>query len=218
MLPELAGAKVLDIGCAKGDFLSFLLNHGPAFRAHGTDAFSPGVCDSRIEYTRGDFSDSDYPAGYFDVVMSWAVFEHIHHPTAYFAEVARVLRPGGLLLILVTNAKSLYGRAGYLEDVPRHTYHYTPRTLAAYGKKVGLRLSQIEFDDRIFDGRGKGTFRFMAGRLFGFTWERLMRDEVSTLQRYAMAFGSALDMVVFSRHWEARLGRGGIMIARYEKP
>lgn len=218
MLPNLNGKKILDIGCAKGDFLSFLLQNGPEFEAHGTDAFSSEVKDSRIQFVRGDFSQSGYADDYFDLVMSWAVFEHIHNPTAYFAEAARVMRPGGTLVILVTNANSFYGKSGYLEDVPRHTYHYSPRTLAAFAEKVGLRLNRIEFDDRVFDGRGRGTFRFLAGRLVGFSWEKYMREEVSALQRFAMALGGALDLVVFSSHWEARMGRSGIMIATYEKP
>ena len=218
MLPDLSGANVLDIGCARGDFLSYLLDHGPAFQAHGIDAFSNGVGDSRIDFMQSTFEDTGYPPDHFDVVMSWAVFEHIHHPSAYFAEAARVLKPGGKLVILVTNAESLYGRSAYSEDVPRHTYHYSARTLSSYARKSNLRLDRIVYDDRIFDGRGKGALRMLLGRLAGFTWERPMLNELKLHHRWAMKLGSLLDLMVFSSHWEAALGRNGIMIATYDKP
>lgn len=218
MLPDLTGMNVLDVGCAQGDFLAYLLDAGQRFQAHGIDAFSSGVSDPRISFTRSTFRDTAYPSDHFDLVMSWAVFEHLHQPTAYFLEAARVLKPGGCLLILVTNADSLYGRAAHAEDVPRHTYHYSAGTLARYAEKAGLRLAKLEFDDRIFDGRGTGTFRMLAGRLAGFTWEKLMRNELRLHQRLAMTLGRALDYVCFSGHWEAKLRRSGIMIATYEKP
>lgn len=216
-LPPLDGLRVLDVGCARGDFLAYLLENAD-FEAHGVDAFSPGVDDPRIRFTHGDFDRLAHPDGSFDLVMSWAVFEHIHAPTAYFREAARLLRPGGRLVILVTNADSCYGRHAYTEDVPRHTYHYTEKTLAAYGRKCGLQLTGTLFGDDIFDGRGKGTFRRRIGRLAGWSWEREMRAELRLHHRLAMKLGGALDALVFSTHWEARLRRSGIMIGLYEKP
>lgn len=216
LLPSLAGKRILDIGCARGDFLSFLLDEED-FDAHGVDAFSPGVSDPRISFAHRALTEVGYPAEAFDVVMAWAVFEHLHYPSAYFAESARVLSPGGRLVILVTNAHSLYGRAAFLEDVPRHTYHYTESTLAQYGMKCGLRLADVRFDDSIFDGRGRGTFRMLAGQLAGFSWEKEMRGKLRLPTRMAMKVGGAVDLMAFSFHWEARLRRSGIMIATYEK-
>ena len=217
LLPPLAGRKVLDIGCARGDFLSFLLDR-EAFEAHGVDAYSGGVDDPRIHFRPTQLADAGYPDAMFDVVMAWAVFEHLHRPSDYFAEATRLLAPGGQLMILVTNADSLYGRGACMEDVPRHTYHYTEATLAAYGQKCGLRLDRVLFDDSIFDGRGRGTFRLLFGRLTGFSWEKYMRRELHAFTRLAMKAGTLLDLLVFLGHWEARLRRSGVMIATYAKP
>ncbi len=217
LLPSLAGRRVLDVGCARGDFLSFLLDRED-FEAHGVDAYAGGVADPRIRFVPAELTDAGYPDAAFDLVMAWAVFEHLHHPTAYFDECARVLVPGGRLVILVTNADSLYGRMACMEDVPRHTYHYSEATLAEYGRKCGLRLDNVLFDDSIFDGRGRGTFRLLAGRLTGFSWEKWMRGELSAISRLAMKAGTLVDLVAFGTHWEARLRRSGVMIATYEKP
>lgn len=93
-LPKLKGKVVLDIGCARGDFLSYLLKHEGDFEAFGVDAFSEEVCDPRIKFLPDLFTNNCYEAGSFDVVTSWAVFEHLHHPLSYFAEAARVLKRG----------------------------------------------------------------------------------------------------------------------------
>lgn len=215
-LPDLAGKRVLDIGCARGDFLEYLLSKSD-FQAFGIDAFSDHVKDQRIRFTRGTIDEADFPSDSFDIVMAWAVFEHLHFPSLYFREVSRILKPDGQLIILVTNANSFYGYPAQREDVPRHTYHFTPDTLESYGKKHFLRLREIEFNDSIFDGRGKGTFRMMLGRWFGFQWENFVLGNLHPITRGAMKLGGAIDALVFACSWEARLRRSGIMIATYVK-
>jgi SAM-dependent methyltransferase len=37
--------------------------------------------------------------GYFDVVVTWSVFEHVTHPVRMLSEVARILKPGGILFL-----------------------------------------------------------------------------------------------------------------------
>jgi SAM-dependent methyltransferase len=56
-----------------------------------------------------------FEAESFDVVTSFDSLEHWHHsPRALFAEIQRVLRPGGLLLIGVPNAVNLRKRLAVL--------------------------------------------------------------------------------------------------------
>jgi ubiquinone/menaquinone biosynthesis C-methylase UbiE len=52
---------------------------------------------------RGDLSHLPFPAGYFDVIISRSVVEHLEDPTAVFREFARVLRPGGKVVIVTPN-------------------------------------------------------------------------------------------------------------------
>jgi ubiquinone/menaquinone biosynthesis C-methylase UbiE len=217
LLPNISGKKVLDVGCARGDFLSYLLKTETEFEPYGVDAFSTGVVDQRICFKNGLFTDVEYESDYFDLVMSWAVFEHLHRPLEYFLEAARVLRPEGHLIILVTNSESAYGQYAFAEDVPRHTYHYSEETLNRYGERVGLTLKSIEYRDDIFDGRGFGTFKFLVGKSVGFTWEKSMLNRLRIHHRIAMRLGSIVDRIVFSLHWEASLKRSGIMVATYEK-
>src|SRR5687768_7239420 len=70
LLPPLRGKRVLDIGCASGDFLAWLLDQGEPFEAHGVDAFSRDVRDPRIAFVHGVFSDPVHPDAHFDLVMA----------------------------------------------------------------------------------------------------------------------------------------------------
>lgn len=217
-LPPLAGKSVLDVGCARGDFLAFVLARHPDVRAHGVDAYSDGVVDPRIAFDKVSLPERRFPDASFDVVTAWAVFEHLHEPSRYFADIARVLKPGGCFTFLVTNAESLWSKRAFGEDVPRHTYHYSERTLGGYAAKHGFHVRGIEFDDRIFDGRGKGTFRWKLMRAAGVGWKAYARRELSPLQHAARSAGKLADAVAFGLHWEARLRRSGMIVARFERP
>ncbi len=217
-LPKLEDEKLLDIGCARGDFLAFALSQHPRLQVHGVDAYSSGVSDERIRFTGKALPECGFAEARFDVVTSWAVFEHLHQPSRYFEEVRRILKPEGRFVFLVTNSESLWGRRAYGEDVPRHTYHFSPPVLEKYAAKHGFDVGHITFHDGIFDGRGKGTFRWMFSRAAGVTWPAYYRRSLSLLQGTARLAGKALDGVVFSTHWERRLKRSGILVAEFRRP
>jgi ubiquinone/menaquinone biosynthesis C-methylase UbiE len=217
-LPPLEDQTILDIGCARGDFLAYALSRHPGIRAHGVDAYSSGVRDERICFQKQALPDCRFPDDQFDVVTAWAVFEHLHRPSLYFEEVRRVLKPGGRFVFLVTNSESLWGRRAYGEDVPRHTYHFSQPVLEKYAEKHGFDVAHVTFHDKIFDGRGKGTFRWMLSRAAGLTWPAYYRRDMSLFQGTARLAGKAIDGVVFSLHWERRLKRSGIVVAEFKKP
>jgi SAM-dependent methyltransferase len=216
-LPGLDSERVLDIGCARGDWLSYLKARYPRIEAHGADAFSESVAHEDTVFHRGALPECGLPDACFDVVTAWAVLEHVHTPTAYFSEVSRVIKPGGRFVFLVTNADSLYGRMAYVEDVPRHLYHFSPRTIHAYASKFGFHVERIVFDDRLWDGRGWGTFRHLFRRLARMGWRELQERRYGTLGKAWLRLGSLLDFLAFSTHWEARLNRSGIMIVELIK-
>jgi len=216
-LPSLDREKVLDIGCARGDWLHFLKDKYQNISAYGVDFYCESINFNDITFTRGDLPSCGLPAGYFDLITAWAVFEHLHSPDRYFSEVARIIKPGGRFIFLVTNADSLYGRMAYREDIPRHLYHFSPRTITTYASKHGFNVTRIKFDDRLWDGRGTGTFKHLFRRFAGVSWQQLRDQEFSVFSRSIMAFGKLLDLVLFSIHWEARLGRSGIMIVELER-
>jgi SAM-dependent methyltransferase len=53
---------------------------------------------SKVRFRQADLTDTGLPPGSFDGITSMSVIEHGVEPGAYFAEMARLLRPGGLLI------------------------------------------------------------------------------------------------------------------------
>jgi SAM-dependent methyltransferase len=85
---------------------------------------------------------AEYPDEHFDVVTSWHVLEHVLDPSRVLAEAYRILKPGGVLMLEVPNFDSL-GRTvlrtyWFPLELPRHLYHYTPKTLGALLRKAGF--------------------------------------------------------------------------------
>lgn len=216
-LPKLTNEKILDIGCARGDFLIYLKQKYPLIRAYGIDYFSDKVHSRDIIFYNNHLTDCQFQDSKFDLVTAWAVFEHLHKPSEYFKEVNRILNKNGKFIFLVTNSESFYGQKAYTEDIPRHTYHYSENTLNKYAYKYGFKLTKCVYDDNIFDGRGLGTFYYTFTSFFGVTWRKRFINNINLFQRIMGLCGRYLDKIIFKTHWEAKLKRSGIIVVEFSK-
>jgi SAM-dependent methyltransferase len=100
-----AGSVLLDAGCGRG--CTFLYRRRlPSVRVVGLD-MSPYARDNpNLDcQVRGNLEALPFPNASFDAVLSTHVAEHLAHPEAAFGEMARVLRPGGQLLLLTPNRR-----------------------------------------------------------------------------------------------------------------
>jgi SAM-dependent methyltransferase len=100
-----APLRVLDWGCGRGRLVAFLLNRGmdsygvdvdPDTLANGQgwfDSAAPGD-ESRLRLLDAD-GRTPFPDGYFDIVVSDNVLEHVAGLDRVFAEISRLIRPGG---------------------------------------------------------------------------------------------------------------------------
>jgi len=216
-LPVLKNEKILDVGCARGDFLIYLKKLYPDILAYGNDLYTDKINSADIQFQKKDLSECNYSNGEFDLVTAWAVFEHLHFPSKYFEEVSRILKKNGKFIFLVTNSESFYGRYSYVEDVPRHTYHYSEKTLRQYANKYGFKFKKCIYDDKIFDGRGKYTFYFSLSEFVGVSWQSRYFNETNLFQKVFIKTGKLLDRIIFKYHWEAYFKRSGTIIVEFEK-
>ena len=206
---------ILDIGCARGDFLSHVQQKYPNIKMVGVDAYSNGVTNRQIEFHQCTLPEAPLADGRFDTITSWAVFEHLHSPRKYFETVKRLLKPSGTFVFLVTNSESLYGERAYKEDIPRHTYHFSKKTLRKYAETSGFTSSEFEFCDDVYDGRGYGTLSYGLQALAGWNWENEIVGTTNVFQKMLWRLGSRVDSILFRSHWESKKERSGIVVATF---
>ena len=104
--------RVLDIGCGAGHTAIALAPHALHVTAVDVTPEMLGVAAdlaarrglTNIDFQRQDATDLPYPDARFDVVSSRVAAHHCHDVRAFVAEAARVLKPGGRLLLADTIA------------------------------------------------------------------------------------------------------------------
>jgi 2-polyprenyl-3-methyl-5-hydroxy-6-metoxy-1,4-benzoquinol methylase len=141
--------SVIDIGCGPGVILNQMRARGWTVR--GTERSPSAAQQARDVFhldVRAMNVDEVVAEGVtFDAVVLWHVAEHLHAPAATVRDIARLLRPGGILLIAVPNFASPEARLGrsrwFHLDVPRHLVHFTPSTLGAMLTDAGFRTVKV---------------------------------------------------------------------------
>ncbi len=111
-LPSAPGPRLLDVGCGTGHYLSRLQQRG--FEVAGIDGSEEMLARARESNPAADLRLADvealpFPDGQFDVVVSIEVLRYLADPRGALAEMARVLRPGGVCLLTATPVLNLNG-------------------------------------------------------------------------------------------------------------
>ncbi len=111
-----AGKRVLEIGVGAGsDFINWVRSGATAT---GIDLTETGVDLTRerltleglrAEVQQGDAEQLPFAADSFDIVYSWGVLHHSPDTARAVSEVKRVLRPGGIALVMIYHSRSWVG-------------------------------------------------------------------------------------------------------------
>jgi SAM-dependent methyltransferase len=119
------GARLLDLGCGGRDQEPVATHCG--LRYAGID-YSSSASDLLADAHALPFVD-----GSFDLVLSYAVFEHLHNPFIAAAEVARVLAPGG----------TFFGTVSQGEPFHHSYFHHTTWGTLALLTASGLTVRRV---------------------------------------------------------------------------
>ncbi len=137
--------SLLDVGSNRGRFASAFLDAAP--HAHVT-AVEPDerYADSsaglpRTRLARARIEDVVLADAGFDIVHSCHTIEHLAHPFAVLKDHARVLKPGGLLILDAPNI-ALIGGDDIVEEwfIDKHLYHFSAATLGRMIEAAGFEI------------------------------------------------------------------------------
>ena len=133
---------LLDFGSGPGHWGQALSNKG--WEVCNADVAYNSDSKLRMEQDRPIL---DYPKSYFDVVTMWYVIEHMVNPQATLREIARVLKPGGILITAQQNFASvqakMFGPRWLILDPPRHIFQFSPENLSKLANQEGYQLLGI---------------------------------------------------------------------------
>ena len=159
------GKRVLDVGCAQGNFSLALAESGYAVVA--LDLRPSFLRYLRLKYERGNVccvcaSVEAFPFGKdrFDVVLLGEVIEHVAYPERLFQHLAELLGPGGILVLTTPNGDRLHTGLPTLQDIRSrdelvarqfrpdadgHLFLLTRRELVTLVENAGLEAVSHEF-------------------------------------------------------------------------
>jgi 2-polyprenyl-3-methyl-5-hydroxy-6-metoxy-1,4-benzoquinol methylase len=140
--------RLLDIGAGTGYFAATMVGRGwdvtaieksPSAREFARKTFG-------LELKQADALNANLEPKSFDAITLWHVMEHLQHLNATWERISELLADSGVLVVAVPNPTS-YDAARYADmwaayDVPRHLWHFTPRSMEQLAGKHGFELKQ----------------------------------------------------------------------------
>lgn len=151
---KLKSGTLLDIGAGTGAFAATMQQAGWQVTGLEPDEVARGNAERlhRLKLqspsTLFDLSENS-----FDAVTMWHVLEHVHELHAYWKKIARLLKEDGAFIVAVPNYTSYdaqyYGEYWAAWDVPRHLYHFAPKSMDTLAQQYGFEIEQ--YIPMIFD-------------------------------------------------------------------
>lgn len=158
-----ATVKLLDVGCSSGAFLMSACRLG--FRAEGVEPSADAAHTARsagLAVFTGYLEQARFPDASFDAVTLIEIVEHLRDALALLTECARILKPGGVMLITTPNAHSWTARAmgarwaGFsLNDMGGHISFFNPQSMRILATRCGLEVHHLETRNVRFFERGQ---------------------------------------------------------------
>jgi 2-polyprenyl-3-methyl-5-hydroxy-6-metoxy-1,4-benzoquinol methylase len=145
-----ARGRLVDVGCGDGTFLVEARRSG--WTVLGTEV-SDQIPSPDLEIRRS--IDDLRPRAPFDCVTLWHSLEHLRSPGEELTKLARMLTPGGTLLLAVPDSRGwqarLFGRHWLHLDVPRHLHHFSLTGLRTALDRAGLESTEVWHHEAEYD-------------------------------------------------------------------
>lgn len=145
------GGSLLEVGCGFGFFLQQAAE--ASFEIWGIDASERAVAESARRFPgrvfRGAVGEVPELADrHFDVIFAAHLIEHISEPRPFVEDLAGRLAPGGHLVLVTPNVRSLLARVSGARwvsfKIPEHVVFYAPETIGRLLRNCGLEVRAVD--------------------------------------------------------------------------
>lgn len=152
------GSRVLDVGAGSAPYRSLFAHCN--YKTHDFVRLQPDQLSDRKGYGPIDYVSDilaiPVPAASFDVILCTEVLEHVPLPIQVLEEFARILKPGGRLLLTAPLGSGLH-------QEPYHFYGgYTPYWYEKFLKEAGFESITIEPNGGFYKFYGQESQRFAS--------------------------------------------------------
>jgi SAM-dependent methyltransferase len=136
---------MLDVGSNRGSFVKAFLEaapHAAVTAVEPDERFAASCADlPRTDLIQARIENTSLPASHFDIVHSCHTIEHLAEPFAALKDHARVLRPGGILVLDAPNI-ALLGGSDIVEEwfIDKHLFHFSAVTLGRMIEAAGFEI------------------------------------------------------------------------------
>ncbi len=152
-LPFFEGrGRILDVGCGMGGIFS-VLPHSNGLKKFGIDFSHVAIEKIKQRIPAGNFVVGDvhtlpFEPGYFQKVICTETLEHVDDPSAVIAEIFRVLKTNGELLITVPEESLDLPAENWPGGISVHINKFSVGSLTAMVHRNGFRIDSTEINER----------------------------------------------------------------------
>lgn len=181
-------ARVLEVGASRGFLVTELATRWPRATVRGIEL---GVAAAAEAVARGAAvvtgETSQLPAGEQDIVIAVAVLEHVPSPSAFLGELARLIRPGGHL-VLIQPTQDVPSYDVFFVD---HLFHFGTPHIEALASQRGFRTRWTDvgfdfmpnFSGHLCEADGERSPRTWSGPPAATTCAATLRSVMADLSR-----------------------------------
>lgn len=144
--------SILDAGCSYGGFMHQLQQMGD-WTLYGIDTDAGSIAYARQTYglNTETLSFEELPESeVYDCVIMKYVLDHLPSPRAAFEKLARIIRPGGYLILQLPNRQSweaeVFGKYWHGWEIPRHTAYFSERDIRRLATRYGFEVREVEHE------------------------------------------------------------------------
>jgi len=187
------GKRLLDIGAGTGHFLSRAKESGYTVLGLEPDEDARKVAMSENGIELKDLSLLHGLSESFDIISMWHVLEHVYNLQTDLEKIVSLVNQNGVLIIAVPNYTSFdaqyYKEYWAAYDVPRHLYHFSPKSIIPLVESKGLKFEKMlpmKFDSyyvSMLSEKYKGGSMLNAMRI-GFLSNWKAKEGLSSSQIY----------------------------------